>query len=79
MSALDPRGLNNLRREILRMAHPDRQRWLLAWLGSPRFCDPSVYDGLVRTPAMQTKISELGLGTRLQLMRAARRHHGSVG
>jgi hypothetical protein len=54
------------------MARTDRQRWLLDWLGNPRHCDPGIYDGLMRTPAMQAKISELKLRSRLQMMRAAR-------
>src|SRR5262249_19933814 len=72
LTTLEPRQLNDLRRDILRMTRPERQRWLLNWLGNPRFCDPSVYEGLVRTPSMQTKIGELGLRTRLQMMRTAR-------
>lgn len=55
LTTLEPRQQNNLRRDILRMSLTDRQRWLLSWLGNPRFCDPSVYDGLMRTPAMQAK------------------------
>ena len=73
LTTLEPRRLNDLRRDILRMTRSERQRWLLDWLGNPRFCDPSVYDELVRTPAMHAKIGALGLRTRLQLMRAARR------
>lgn len=73
LTTLEPRRVNDLRREILRMTRPERQRWLLDWLGNPRFCDPGVYDELVRTPAMHARIGELGLRTRLQLMRAARR------
>jgi hypothetical protein len=73
LTILEPRDLHDLRRDILRMTHPDRLRWLLNWLGNPRFCDPTVYDRLVGTPAMQTRIGELGLRTRLKMMRGSRR------
>jgi hypothetical protein len=77
LTALQAGELNNLRRDILGMKHQDRQRWLLSWLGNPRFCDPRVYEGLIRTPAMQAKIGELGLRTRLQMMRSTRPATGS--
>jgi hypothetical protein len=54
------------------MKQAERQRWLLNWLGTPRCCDPTLYDGLVRTPGMRAKIGELELRRRLQMMRAAR-------
>lgn len=72
LTTVDPKRVNDLRRDILRMLKTERQRWLLDWLGNPRHCDPSIYDGLMRTPAMQAKIGELRLRSRLQMMRAAR-------
>ncbi len=72
LTTLEPRDVDGLRREIQRMAHAERQRWLLAWLGNPRFCEPKIFDALVRTPAMQAKLGELGLRTRLQAMRGSR-------
>jgi hypothetical protein len=71
LTTMEPRRIQDLRRDILRKRHSDRQRWLLSWLGNPRFCDPSVYDGLISTPAMHSKIGQLGLRSRLDMMRAA--------
>jgi hypothetical protein len=72
LTTLEPSQLNDLRRDILRMKRQERQRWLLNWLGNPRVCEPSVYGGLTRTPAIQAKIAELGLRTRLKTLRAGR-------
>jgi hypothetical protein len=73
LTALETRRVRDLRRDILRMTHSDRQRWLLGWLGDPRFCDPRVYDNLVSTPGMQERIGQLGIKGRLQMLRMSRR------
>lgn len=73
LTAVEPRRLNDLRRDILRMTRSERQRWLLDWLGNPRVCDRGVYDGLVSTPTMHAKIGQLGLRTRLRMRRAMAR------
>src|SRR5262245_31742783 len=65
LTVLEPGQISDLRREILRMTRPDPQRWLLNWLGNPRFSDFRVYDELARPPSMQAKIGELGLRTRV--------------
>lgn len=61
LTTVDKAEWGRLRKDIQRMSHPDARRWLLAWLSNPRFCSPSLYDDLVRTPRMRTLLAEAGL------------------
>ena len=61
LTAIAPDELRYLRGAILKMRNSYDFRWLIEWLGNPRHCSPAIYAEIVRTPAMQARITPLGI------------------
>jgi hypothetical protein len=61
LTTIDRVNWASLRRDLSRMSRPEARRWLLHWLSNPRYCDPSIYGELVRTPRMQEILKEAGI------------------
>jgi hypothetical protein len=72
LTNLGRRDLDDMRRAILATKRKEVQRWVLDWLSNPRYCDPALFDALVKPPNLQATLRELGLRTRLEMMRAHR-------
>jgi len=56
-----PEDLRYLRGSILKMRDSYDFTWLIEWLGNPQHCSPPIYAEIVRTPAMQARITSLGI------------------
>jgi hypothetical protein len=65
LTSAEPNRLRDLRKNLLRMKQEGARRWLLHWLSDTRYCDPTIYAELVRTPAMRTLVTDFS-GSRSQ-------------
>jgi hypothetical protein len=61
LTNIAPDELRYLRGSILKMRDSFDFTWLIEWLGNPRHCLPQLYTEVVRTPAMQARITSLGI------------------
>jgi hypothetical protein len=57
LTSAEPDDLRRLRKNVLRMKNEDARRWLLHWLSDARYCDPTIYAELVRTPSMRALVT----------------------
>ena len=56
--------MRSLRSVLLDVQQSDLFLWVLRWLKNEKHCDPNIYQGVTRTPAMRRKIEALNSGGR---------------
>lgn len=61
LTAVEPRELASLRREILKCNDEQKCRWVLRWMSFAETCDPTIFRELTRTDAIQAKIKAVHL------------------
>jgi len=61
LTSIAPDEIRYLRGSILKMRDSYDFTWLIEWLGNPRHCSRPIYTEIMRTPAMQARITSLGI------------------
>jgi hypothetical protein len=79
LDTLEPRGCQDLRRDLLKIDYGSDFAWILERLAKPRHCDPKIFAELARTPAMKERMTRHGLGALLPAPSAKRTARRVVG